>query len=71
VSRPGFRPEEILRLVADGVEVLLDVEVELERIGSQRLFDLRLAIEGPVGVTRHVQSLAGELRRSPSALDGK
>ncbi len=58
-----------MRLVADGVEVLLDVEVELERIGGQRLFDLRLAVEGLVGVTRHVQRLGGELRWSPSALD--
>ena len=34
-------------------------------------FDLRLAVEGLGGVARHVQSLAGELRWSPGALDGK
>src|SRR5262249_25760145 len=64
-----LRPQEILRLIADGVEVLLDVEVELERIGSQSLFDLRLAVEGFCSIARHVQRLGGELRWSPSALD--
>ena len=60
-----------MRLVADGVEVRLNIEVELERIGGQSLFDLRLAVEGLVGVARHVQGLAGELRRSAGTLDGK
>ena len=68
VGPAGFvlvlRPEQILRLVADGVEVLLNVQVELERVGSERLLDLLLAVEGLVGVARHVQRLGGELRRS-------
>ena len=62
-------PEQVLGLVADGVELLLDIEVELERVGGERLLDLLLAVEGLGGVAGHVQRLGRELRRPAGALD--
>src|SRR4030095_7887463 len=36
-------PQKVLRLVADGVEISLNVQVELQRIRGERLFDLPFA----------------------------
>ena len=57
-------PEQVLGLVADGVELLLHIEVQLERIGDERLLDLLLAVEGLRGVASHVERLGRELRLS-------
>ena len=52
-----------------GVELLLDVEVELQRVGGERLFDLLLAVERLGRVAGHVQRLGRKLRRLAGALD--
>ena len=40
-----FGPKQILGLVADGIELFLDIQVQLQRVGGQRLFNLLLAVE--------------------------
>ena len=64
-------PQQVLRLVADGVEVLVDVEVELEWVRCEGLLDLLLTIEGLGGITRQVQRLTRKLGRPARALNGE
>ena len=64
-------PEEVLGFVADGVEVLLHVEIEFEGIRGEGFLDLRLAIEGLGLVSAGVEWLAGELRGLARPLDGE
>src|SRR5207247_11137565 len=62
-------PKQILRLIADRVEVLFDVAVEFQRVGGEGFLDLGLSVKGLGAVARHVQRLARELWRLAGAVD--